>query len=296
MTNQTQTKPEEQPNRAINQPINNEIIREELVKTAVNFLLNPRVIDSPLTQKRTFLLKKGLSLDEIDVAIDRCTRLTQNRSQSQAIAANNYSPLAMSGPPVNHPSVQPMPSFMVRSTRFISNATLFSGFLYGAYVFYKQFIEPLIFQEKRKPHPFVTIQLQLDHLSQAMAVLQNNMSSIESIIKKQIEEELRSIKTPEDITLHELKSELASVKALLVNRRQFSSTPVGSIPTWQLNDKTDNKETNKFVKQNDNELEMNGSDKSPNASDEEQSPIVNGTNGSLGSMDTEIVSKTELQD
>lgn len=256
-----------------------------MVKTAINFLLNPRVIDSPLTQKRTFLLKKGLSLEEIDVAIDRCTRLTQNRLSSPQPIANNSQ---LTGPSMSQPIAQPMPSFMARSTQFISNAALFSGFIYGAYVFYKQFIEPLIFNERRKPHPLVTIQHQLDQLTQAMTVLQNNMSSIESSIKKRIEEDLRSTKAPEDITLHELRSELASIKALLVNRRQFSSTPVGSIPSWQLND---NKEVEKPVKQNDSELRING-----NASDQEQMASNIGTNGAVESTDTDNASKAELQD
>ncbi|CAG2113153.1 unnamed protein product, partial [Medioppia subpectinata] len=176
-------------------PINREVIREDMVKTAVNFLLNPRVIDSPLHQKRTFLLRKGLSLEEIDAAIDRSTRVHHSHTQLSPVIQTNAMPVG--GPPI-----QPMPSFLVRSTHFVSTVALFGGFIYGAFVLYKRFIEPIIFETKRKPHPYVAIQQQLDQLSKAMTLLQTNMSSIETNIKRQIETELRLMKNPEDVTLH----------------------------------------------------------------------------------------------
>ena len=272
-----------------------------MVKTAVNFLLNPRVFESPLTQKRTFLLRKGLSLEEIDVAIDRCNRLTRNSNpSSHSIDANNYSHQQMNGLPYG-PVVQPMPSFIGRTTSLVTNVTLFSGFLYGAYVFYKRFIEPLIFQTQSKPHPFVTIQQQLDQLSKAMDSLKDNMSSIEINIKKQIEDEIRMFRAPQDITIHELKSELSSIKALLVNRRQFTSTPVAAIPLWQMNENKEsiNKTNDQNDDQNGEESEnlVNGSDKGLNNSNTETNDNNFMTNGSLEIINgNEDISKSQLQD
>lgn len=279
---QTIDKTEEQTKPIV--PINRELIREDMVKTAVNFLLNPRVINSPLTQKRTFLLRKGLSLEEIDSAIDRMNRLNPNPNQSLAPNISNTNlPLNSNGGVVG-PPVQPMPSFFVRSTQFVSNAALFGAFVYGAYVLYKRFVEPMIFEKQRKPHPFVAIQQQLDQLSKAMSLLQNNISSIESNIKRQIEEELRSIKAPEEVTLHELKSELVSIKALLVNRRQFAATPaVASIPLWQRND---NKDSNNKT-ENDFEEQMNGS-----VEDSDNNSNINSTNRLINGSTEPITTET----
>ena len=46
-------------------------IREDLVVTAVKFLQNVKVSNSPLEMKRTFLMKKGLSEAEISEAFTR---------------------------------------------------------------------------------------------------------------------------------------------------------------------------------------------------------------------------------
>ncbi|GFN74888.1 peroxisomal membrane protein pex14 [Plakobranchus ocellatus] len=45
--------------------------RENLINTAVKFLQNPKVMSSPLYQKRAFLEKKGLTQVEIDLAVKR---------------------------------------------------------------------------------------------------------------------------------------------------------------------------------------------------------------------------------
>ncbi|CAG2164766.1 unnamed protein product [Oppiella nova] len=247
-------------------PINREVIREDMVNTAVNFLLNERVADSPLHQKRTFLLRKGLSLEEIDAAIDRSTRVRPLETH-KPIAGNNTHAM------INGPQIQPlMPSFLVRSTQLMSSVALFGGFLYGAYVLYKRFIEPMIFERQRKPHPYVAIQQQLDQLSKAMTLLQTNVSSIETNIKRQIESELRLMKAPEDVTLHELKTELASIKALLVNRRQFAATPQAGIPLWQMNDQKTDKMSDELPQH------MNGSvddSTSNSSSDDNNSHNVN---------------------
>jgi len=267
--NQIENKTEEE----VKPLVNKELIRENMVTTAVSFLLNPRVINSPLAQKRTFLLKKGLSLEEIDLAIDRATR------SSQPFIQDNDNNRSIIPPPLSPPS---SPSFFIRSTNFMTSVALFGGFLYGAYVFYKKYIEPLLFEEKEpKKHPFVTIQEQLNQLSNAMTLLQTNISAIESNIKKQIEAELQLIKSPQDVTIHELKTELSSIKALLLNRRQFAATPIPSIPLWQMDSNKDS--VNKNNKNNiDSNEQMNGSVSNSDLSEENpnSSPELNSSNDS----------------
>ncbi|XP_054164481.1 peroxisomal membrane protein PEX14-like [Oppia nitens] len=271
-------------------PINHEVIREDMVETAVNFLMNPRVIDSPLTQKRTFLLKKGLSLEEIDAAIDRSTRLRQSQTLPslpvRAIGLQTGSP------------VQPMPSVMIRSTQLISSLALFGGVIYGAYVLYKRFVEPLLFDRPQKPHPYVFIQQQLEQLTNAMTVMQTNMSLIETNIRKQIEDEIRIVRAPQDVTIHELKSELSSIKALLVNRRQFAATPMAGIPQWQLSDnKTCNNNINNKV-DDESDQHINGMSSDDHNSDDNCNNVTNClTNGSsMDHMVNEVHSNDSLHE
>ncbi len=255
--------------------VNKESIRENMVSTAVSFLLNPRVINSPLTQKRTFLLKKGLSLEEIDLAIDRATH-SSHSSVSQPFIQNNDNNRSIIPLPLSPPS---SPSFFIRSTNFMTSVALFGGFLYGAYVFYKKYIEPLLFEDKEpKKHPFVTIQEQLNQLSNAMTLLQTNISTIESNIKKQIETELLLIKSPQEVTIHELKTELSSIKALLLNRRQFAATPIPSIPLWQMDSNKDSINKNNI----DSNEQMNGSVSNSDFSEENpnSSPELHSSNDS----------------
>ncbi|GLU20715.1 hypothetical protein SLE2022_368990 [Rubroshorea leprosula] len=51
--------------------VNSEPIREEQVQNAVKFLSHPRVRDSPVIHRRSFLEKKGLTKEEIDEAFRR---------------------------------------------------------------------------------------------------------------------------------------------------------------------------------------------------------------------------------
>lgn len=48
-----------------------EPVREELVQSAVGFLKHPKVVASSDVQRRSFLEKKGLTVDEIDEAFRR---------------------------------------------------------------------------------------------------------------------------------------------------------------------------------------------------------------------------------
>ncbi|KAL5202697.1 hypothetical protein ABZP36_013649 [Zizania latifolia] len=51
-----------------------EPVREELVQSAVSFLKHPKVVASSDVQRRSFLEKKGLTMDEIDEAFRRLLR------------------------------------------------------------------------------------------------------------------------------------------------------------------------------------------------------------------------------
>lgn len=48
-----------------------ELIREDLVQSAVSFLKHPKVVTSSDGQRRSFLENKGLTVEEIDEAFQR---------------------------------------------------------------------------------------------------------------------------------------------------------------------------------------------------------------------------------
>lgn len=51
--------------------VNSEPVREEQVENAVKFLSHPRVKESPVMYRRSFLERKGLTKEEIDEAFRR---------------------------------------------------------------------------------------------------------------------------------------------------------------------------------------------------------------------------------
>uniref|UniRef100_A0A8V0YXG1 Peroxisomal membrane protein PEX14 n=1 Tax=Gallus gallus TaxID=9031 RepID=A0A8V0YXG1_CHICK len=62
----------EQPSQAGSSPATeNAASREPLIVTAVKFLQNPRVRQSPIATRRAFLKKKGLTDEEIDLAFQQ---------------------------------------------------------------------------------------------------------------------------------------------------------------------------------------------------------------------------------
>ncbi len=50
-------------------------VRESQVENGVRFLLHPSVVSSPLNERTAFLVKKGLSKEEIDMAVARALEL-----------------------------------------------------------------------------------------------------------------------------------------------------------------------------------------------------------------------------
>ena len=60
-------------------------IREDLVVTAVKFLQNVKVSNSPLEMRRTFLIKKGLSEAEITEAFTRLGPMMKTVQQNNNV-------------------------------------------------------------------------------------------------------------------------------------------------------------------------------------------------------------------
>ncbi|KAJ8920107.1 hypothetical protein NQ315_011763 [Exocentrus adspersus] len=215
----------------IPQPQEEVSVRDEMVETAIKFLENPSVRNTPLAQKQKFLQRKGLSDKEIQIACERSGAYAHHDQQTRlppsppppANLITSYNP--------HHGLVQL--SFFDRVREIVHNIAIFSIVAYVIHRFYQKYIAPFLFGKKKS-------------VEETIQGMDKDMKSSITEIK----EELRSVKvevdklnqsSDKDTTrqLVELKSEVATVKGLLLGRKQFPSvanSPVvpPSIPAWQM--------------------------------------------------------------
>uniref|UniRef100_G3MT84 Peroxisomal membrane protein PEX14 n=1 Tax=Amblyomma maculatum TaxID=34609 RepID=G3MT84_AMBMU len=255
--------------------------RENLIATAVSFLENPRVQGSPLSQKRAFLLKKGLTPEEIDAAIERARLWNVDTAQPTALLPSPPPP----PPPPPPYLLQPEYSFWSQASHFSSSVVIIGVACYGAYYVYKRYVEPYLKgwdSPRAKPDRLSQVQEQISALTEAIQQLREAVSSLESAVaedKLQRKPADAADTAKQDSAISELKSEVLSVKALLLSRSQFPSTPkvtppAASIPAWQLSSNGTSKMENGIAAQpNDSEEEEEQSEndaKEPFASRKEE--------------------------
>ncbi|XP_020615684.1 peroxisomal membrane protein PEX14-like isoform X3 [Orbicella faveolata] len=223
-------------------------IRQKRIDTAVKFLQNPKVRETPMSQRRAFLEKKGLTKDEVEEAI----RLS-------GTAADETSPpisppvLPQRGARAPTSSYVPPPPVPWRS--YVGAAILGGGIGYSVAHLFKTFILPYIYHKKSVEEE------KLDKIETAVTELQGNMvdtvqkrlDSVQGLLEQQ-QSKLHSLALDlastqskvallpsESYTVGDLKGEILSLKGLLLNRKQFPSPMVGStpaapsIPAWQRN-------------------------------------------------------------
>lgn len=111
------------------------------VKTAVQFLQNPKVSSSPLVQKQEFLKRKGLTAEEIKTAFKLAsvgdTVADRNAIQNQ----NPYTAVQMplgSIPPYLQRSVY-QPTLLYKIKEFFNVTALIGATVFCVYWFYKVF-------------------------------------------------------------------------------------------------------------------------------------------------------------
>ncbi|XP_026735099.1 peroxisomal membrane protein PEX14 isoform X1 [Trichoplusia ni] len=184
-------------------------IRENLVTTAVKFLTNPSVQRCTLESKERFLRSKGLTDPEIQKAIEKCTEL------------------------IDVPSLTSELMFFHQSRRswFRDNVLpimVYGGFMYGCYWFYKNYVRHLLFVEQPKRKSTSEC---IDELRKSLDILNANVTSLRGEMTANAHQSaLRS-------QLDNIKSDIASVKGILLNRNQFPALKARpdppSIPAWQ---------------------------------------------------------------
>ncbi|XP_013786471.2 peroxisomal membrane protein PEX14-like, partial [Limulus polyphemus] len=244
------------------------------IATAVHFLQNPKVKASPLSQKRAFLIKKGLTNEEIDFAIDRAGTDGNNAYNRQGEDTLSLQPKTVM--PLQQGNFEPHLSAWQKWQTFYSGAVLIGITCYGVYYIYKKYVRPWLLGIKEEDR-ISKVEQQLCDMNDSLSQLRHSLLSVETHLFQQVkklssaEEQKEDTSVKNILALNEIKSEVVSLKALLLSRGQFPTAPVTKpgIPSWQL-DRTKTDEINK-------EAALNG----PPKSDKEQESSIETINGGI---------------
>ncbi|KZC10430.1 PREDICTED: peroxisomal membrane protein PEX14 [Dufourea novaeangliae] len=211
---------------------NNLPLRENLVKTAVEFLQNPKVASSPVGRRQEFLRRKGLTEEEIKIAF-KLASIDLTADHNVIHKPKDYTVVPI--PPGQvYPYFQAHPyqiTLYHKIKEFFNATALIGATIYCVYWFYKKFIEPFLFGRKKKD----TIK---DSVSELDKTIQNSMKEVKQSISK-VEDDVQKLTQNQFLDpmvpqlVQELKQDLSSLKTLLLSRKQFPSAPA-SIPSWQL--------------------------------------------------------------
>lgn len=218
-------------------------IRENLVATAVTFLQNPKVRQSAFAQRKAFLERKGLTADEISMAIQRSG--TADDENAAAAAAVDRSSAVVPLRPQEY--VVPQVSAWIKVREIASSAVLLTGAAYGLYHFYKEYVAPALFGSKnsKQEEAFDKLEKAIDSLQKNMADVIMNTIELQRQLTNNNEQVLSAVRSsaalrgnldPGLMNVSDLKDEIKSVKSLLLSRNQFPPTPALApvIPGWQL--------------------------------------------------------------
>ncbi|XP_029974517.1 peroxisomal membrane protein PEX14 isoform X3 [Salarias fasciatus] len=219
--------------------------REGLITTAVQFLQNPKVRQSPLATRRAFLKKKGLTDEEVELAIQR------SGSTEEVL------PVVPVAPPhqlhhAAHLAPVPLSPAGYRWRDYGALTIIMAGIAFGFYQLYKKYILPLIMGRREDKQHLQRMESNIAAMSgtltQTVSQLQQTLASVQELLIQQqqkIQELTQELTAAEassstnrildNQTVAELKAEIASLKGLLLSRRQFPSTPaIPKIPSWQI--------------------------------------------------------------
>ncbi|CAH1155876.1 unnamed protein product [Phaedon cochleariae] len=205
-------------------------VREEMIQTAIKFLENPNVVNTPLAQKQKFLQRKGLTDKEIQVACEKSGAYERHQEQSHLPPPRPIVPGTIS-------HYQPYPfhlNFFDRLRDLVHNVAIFSIVAYVIHKFYERYISPFLFGKKKK-----SVKESIEDLDKNVKASVDQLKDDLQSVKVEVHKINESSENSTNRQLTDLKSEIASVKGLLLGRKQFPSvanSPVvpPSIPAWQM--------------------------------------------------------------
>ncbi|MEJ1272449.1 peroxisomal biogenesis factor 14 [Cricetulus griseus] len=190
-------------------------------------------------------LGRGLTDDEIDLAFQQSGTATEE-PPSLGLAT----PVA----PVQTPHLiaQPCSPGSSRWRDYGALAIIMAGIAFGFHQLYKKYLLPLILGGREDRKQLERMASSLSELSgsvaQTVTQVQTTLASVQELLRQQqqkvqeLAHELAAAKATtstnwilESQNINELKSEINSLKGLLLNRRQFPPSPSApKIPSWQI--------------------------------------------------------------
>ncbi|XP_069774589.1 peroxisomal membrane protein PEX14 isoform X2 [Narcine bancroftii] len=233
------------------------------ITTAVKFLQNQRVRQSPLATRKAFLKKKGLTDEEVEIALQQSN--TVSDEVAPAIQPHLVQPSYLAAVPYSPGS---------RWREYGALAIIMAGIAFGFHQLYKKYILPLLASSKEDKKHLQRIESGITELSgtisQTVAQLQTNLLTVQDLLDRQHErlqelsQELSSTKASsstnwllETQNINELKAEITSLKGLLLSRRQFPSSPsTPKLPAWQIPVKPSTISTSVTVNQNNSSSDI----------------------------------------
>ncbi|XP_042607248.1 peroxisomal membrane protein PEX14 isoform X1 [Cyprinus carpio] len=226
--------------------------REALIATAVKFLQNQQVRQSPLATRKAFLKKKGLTDEEVDQAIQR------SGSTEEPLTVAVPGPAHIAHPVPLAPYSQLSLRMSVRGPSgyrwrdYTALAVILAGMAFGFHHLYRKYILPLIMGSKEDKKHLQRIESNIADMSgtltQTVTQLQMTLASVQELLvqqQKKIQELTQELANSqassatnrmlESQSISELKAEIVSLKGLLLSRRTFPASPsVPKIPSWQI--------------------------------------------------------------
>ncbi|GFS80807.1 peroxisomal membrane protein PEX14 [Trichonephila clavipes] len=160
------------------------------------------------------------------------------------------------------PQYQKALSFWSRLNTFSSSFIIIAVALYGLHYFYKLYIEPWLFGTKPPKSKAAILETQIKELNASISQLKDAVVMLEGTVNSQMQLINRvfladnSAYMPIPMAISDVKSEISSVKSLLINRHQFPAIPkvcTPSIPLWQLRDSESENSKSEFKKEEENE-------------------------------------------
>ncbi|KAG5894364.1 hypothetical protein JTB14_031924 [Gonioctena quinquepunctata] len=206
-------------------------VRDEMVQTAIKFLENPNVINTPIAQKQKFLQRKGLTDQEIQVACEKSGAYARHEEQNRLPPPLPLTPSFASNQLYRN---QVQLSVFDRLRDIVHNIAIFSIVAYVIHKFYERYIAPFLFGKKKK-----SVEESIEDLEKNVKSSVDELKGDLQSVKVEVERISQSNENNTSRQLTELKSEITSVKGLLLGRKQFPSVaniPVvpPSIPAWQM--------------------------------------------------------------
>ena len=214
------------------------------VDVAVKFLQNSNVRNSPYSKKLEFLKNKGLSQQEIEEAVKR-----SGTDIKQGV--------------IDEPKKSKASKKDWSFGEILRYSILGTSVLAAANYAYKAYILPYMVHElkddRRIEELLKAVQQMKDNADQNSYELNGTLKALQTLLQQQslllksIDKEMpNSISEANKTSLQELKSELSSIKSIILGRKQFAaapsfSIPPPSIPAWQraTSDTSDVKENSR---------------------------------------------------